>query len=222
VAAAGHLWTTTGPCANWSTQLVSVDLNSGTRKTFKLPIESSLSYCAAFAANDHATNRILAWDKGLEPATVSVIDVSTGTPVLAQSAREDRLGNLKDMAFTRDGARFITASGAPYEFDEWEMSNLAQDGVIYPAGPYPVAVAVAHSGKETMAGGLWQPYGQDLYEYAVGWPSSALPGHHTGTTSSQVYDRGLAFSVDGSSIFVLTGDQQPGSVGVTFNVIPAA
>jgi len=221
VAAGGRLWTTTGPCANWSTQLVSVDLISGAKKAFKLPMDSSLSYCAAFAANDHATNRILAWDKGLEPATVSVIDVSTGTPVLAQSAREDRLGNLKDMALTRDGARFITASGAPYEFDEWQMSNLAQDGVVYPAGPYPVAVAVAHSGKETMAGGLWQPYGQDVYEYAVGWPSAALTGRHTGTTTSQVFDRGLAFSVDGSSIFVLTGDQQPGSAGVTFNVIPA-
>ena len=73
-----------------------------------------------------------------------------------------------------------------------------------------------------MAGGLWQPYGQDVYEYAVGWPSSALQGRHSGTTSSQVYERGLAFSVDGSSIFVLTGDQQPGSDGVTFNVIPAA
>ena len=105
VAAGGRLWTTTGPCANWSTQLVSVDLISGTKKAFKLPMDSSLSYCAAFAANDHATNRILAWDKGLEPATVSVIDVSTGAPVLTQSAREDRLGNLKDMALTRDGAR---------------------------------------------------------------------------------------------------------------------
>jgi hypothetical protein len=222
VAAAGRLWTTTGPCANWSTELVSVDPNGGTSKTFKLPADSSLSYCAAFAANDPTADRILAWDKGLEPATVSVIDVSTGTPVFAQSAREDRLGNLKDVALTRDGMRFITASGAPYEFDEWRMTSLAQDGVIYPAGPYPVAVAVSHSGRETMAGGLWQPYGQDVYEYAVGWPSSALQGRHTGTTSSLVYDRGLAFSVDGSSIFVLTGDQQPGSDGVTFNVIPAA
>src|SRR5438128_3258200 len=222
VAASGRLWTTTGPCANWSTQLVSVDPKSGTSKTFKLPIESSLSYCAAFAANDPTAGRILAWDRGLVPATVSLIDVSTGIPVFVQSAREDRLGNLKDVAFTRDGARFITASGAPYEFDEWLITNLAQDGVIYPAGPYPVAVAATYSGKETMAGGLWQPYGQDVYEYAVGWPSSALPGHHMGTTSSQVYDRGLAFSVDGSSIFVLTGDQQPGSVDVTFNVIGAA
>jgi len=222
VAAAGRLWTTTGPCGNWSTQLVSVDPISGALQTFKLPTDSSLSYCAAFAPNDHPSNRIVAWDKGLEPATVSVIDVSTGTPVVALSAREERLGNLKDAAFTRDGTRFITASGAPYEFDEWQLSNLAQDGVIYPAGPYPVAVAVAATGKETMAGGLWQPYGQDVYEYAVGWPSSALRGRHMGTTGSQVFDRGLAFSVDGASLFVLTGDKTSGSAGVTFNVIPAA
>jgi hypothetical protein len=73
-----------------------------------------------------------------------------------------------------------------------------------------------------MAGGLWDPNGQDLYQYAVGWPSTALQGRHTGTTGNQVYSRGLAFSVDGSSIYVLTGDQTPGSSIVTFNVILAS
>jgi hypothetical protein len=222
VAAGGRLWTTTGPCAQWSTQLVGVDLDSGTKHTFKLPSESLLSYCAAFAANDRTSNLILAWSMGLEPAEISVIDVSTGSPVFVLSAREERLGNLKDVAFTRDRTRFITASGAPYEFDEWNLSDLNQDGVIYPAGPYPVAVAVTANGKETMAGGLWDPNGQDLYQYAVGWPSTALQGRHTGTTGNQVYSRGLAFSVDGSSIYVLTGDQTPGSSIVTFNVILAS
>jgi hypothetical protein len=222
VAAGGRLWTTTGPCGQWSTQLVSVDLDSGMRHTFKLPVESSLSYCTAFAANDRASNLILAWSMGLEPATVSVIDVSTGSPVFVLSAHEERLGNLKDVAFTRDRTRFITASGAPYEFDEWNLTDLAQDGVIYPSGPYPVAVAVTASGKEAMAGGLWEPYGQDVYEYAVGWPSTALQGRHMGSNTNQVYGRGLAFSVDGSSLFVVTGDQTPGSNIVTFNVIPAS
>jgi hypothetical protein len=222
VAAGGRLWTTTGPCAQWSTQLVGVDLDSGTKHTFKLPSESLLSYCAAFAANARTSNLILAWSMGLEPAEISVIDVSTGSPVFVLSAREERLGNLKDVAFTRDRTRFITASGAPYEFDEWNLSDLNQDGVIYPAGPYPVAVAVAANGKETMAGGLWDPNGQDVYEYAIGWPSTALQGRHTGTTGNQVYSRGLAFSVDGSSIYVLTGDQTPGSSIVTFNVIRAS
>lgn len=220
VVAGGRLWTTTGACGNWSTQLVSIDPGTGANRTFKTPTSSALSYCAAFAANHAASNLILAWDKGLEPATVSVIDVSTGMPVVVQSALEDRLGNLKDVAFTRDGTRFITASGAPYEFDEWRMTNLAQDGVIYPAGPYPVAVAVAPSGPETMAGGLWEPYGQDVYEYAVGWPASALSGRRMGSTSSLVYDRGLAFSADGSTLFVLTGGQPPAS-GVSLIVIAA-
>jgi hypothetical protein len=222
VAAGGRLWTTTGPCAQWSTQLVGVDLDSGTKHTFKLPIESFLSYCAAFAANDRTSNLILAWSLDLEPATVSVIDVSTGSPVFVLSAREGRLGNLRDVAFTRDRTRFITASGAPYEFDEWNLIDLTQDGVIYPAGPYPVAVAIAANGRETMAGGLSQPYGQDVYEYALGWPSTPLRGRHQGTTTNQVYERGLAFSVDGSSLFVVTGDQAPGPNTAIFNVIPAS
>jgi hypothetical protein len=222
VAAGGRLWTTTGPCAQWSTQLVSVDLDSGTMHTFKFPIDSFLSYCAAFAANDRTSNLILAWSIDLEPATVSVIDVSTGSPVFVVSAREGRLGNLRDVAFTRDRTRFITASGAPYEFDEWNLTDLTQDGVIYPAGPYPIAVAVTANGRETMAGGLSQPYGQDVYEYAVGWPSAALQGRHQGTTTNQVYNRGLAFSVDGSRMFVVTGDQTPGSNSAIFNVIPAS
>jgi hypothetical protein len=222
VAAGGRLWTTTGPCGNWSTQLVSVDLDSGTRHTFKLPTESLLSNCAAFAANDRTSNLILAWSMGLEPAEISVIDVSTGSPVFVLSAREERLGNLEDIAFTRDRTRFITASGAPYEFDEWNMTNLAQDGVIYPAGPYPTAVAVAANGKETMAGGLQQPYGQDLYQYAVGWPSAALQGRHTGSTADTLHTRGLAFSSDGARIYALTGNQLGGSDAVIFNVIPAS
>ncbi len=222
VAAGARIWTTTGPCAHWSTQLVGVDLDSGTKHTFTLPTESLLSYCAAFAANDRTSNLILAWSMGLDPAEISVIDVSTGSPVFVLSAREERLGNLEDVAFTRDRTRFITASGAPYEFDEWNVSDLNQDGVIYPAGPYPVAVAVNANGTETMAGGLSDPNGQDVYEYAIGWPSAALQGRHTGTTGNQVYSRGLAFSVDGSSLFVLTGGQTPGSGIVTFNVIPAS
>ncbi len=222
VAAGGRLWTTTGPCAQWSTQLVGVDLDSGTKHTFTLPTESLLSYCAAFAANDRTSNLILAWSMGLEPAEISVIDVSTGSPVFVLSAREERLGNLQDVAFTRDRTRFITASGAPYEFDEWNMTNLAQDGVIYPAGPYPTAVAVTANGKETMAGGLQQPYGQDLYQYAVGWPSAALQGRHTGSTVDTLYTRGLAFSSDGASIYALTGNRLGGSDAVIFNVILAS
>jgi hypothetical protein len=102
------------------------------------------------------------------------------------------------------------------------MTDLAQDGVIYPAGPYPTAVAVTANGKETMAGGLQQPSGQDLYQYAVGWPSAALRGRHTGSTADTVRTRGLAFSSDGTSIYALTGNQSGGSNAVIFNLIPAS
>jgi len=76
--AGGRLWTTTGACANWSTELVSVDLVTGVTKTFPGPANSNLSYCAAFASSLALPNTLLAWDRGLSPATITEIDVSTG------------------------------------------------------------------------------------------------------------------------------------------------
>src|SRR6267378_400202 len=126
--AGGRLWTTTGACANWSTELVSIDLLTGATKTFPAPANSNLSYCAAFASSLALPNTLLAWDHGLSPATITEIDVSTGEPVLVVSRREETLGNLQGIAITSDGSLFITASGAPYEFDEWRVSDLTQDG----------------------------------------------------------------------------------------------
>jgi hypothetical protein len=215
VLAGGRLWTTTGACANWSTELVSVDLVTGASKTYPAPANSNLSYCAAFAGRAAVPNLFLAWDYGLSPATITEIDVSTGAPVVVASRREVTLGNLQSIAITADGSLFITASGAPYEFDEWRMSDLTQDGVIYPGMPYPVAVAV--NGDGTMAGGLWTPTGWTLREYRVGQPDHYLYSGAFGSQTNLIFRHGLAFTPDGSRLLVVTGDLDIGQKTVIFN-----
>jgi hypothetical protein len=213
--AGGRLWTTTGACANWSTELVSVDLVTGATKTYPAPASSNLSYCAAFAGSPALPNLLLAWDHGLSPATITEIDVSTGEPVVVVSRREEPLGNLQGIAITSDGSLFITASGAPYEFDEWRVSDLAEDGVIYPGMPYPIAVAVNGDGKIACA--LWLPTGWTLREYLVGRPDHYLYSGAFGSQTNLVFARGLAFTPDGSRLLVVTGDQDIGEKTVIFN-----
>jgi hypothetical protein len=221
--AGGLLWTTTGRCALWSTKLVSVDTATGATHTYAPPANSSLAYCAAFATSSSQPNLIVAWGYGLSPATITRIEISsTGRPSFKQNATEMVLGNLSDVAITRDGAHFITASGAPYEFDEWNLNSLAQDGVIYPAGAYPVAVAVSNGGRHLVVGGLDAPYGQAIYEYPVGNPASTLYGHNFASTTNVLYRRSVDFSPDESSIFAVSGDQDIGQVTVLFNVLRTA
>jgi len=213
--AGGRLWTTTGACANWSTELVSVDLVTGETKTYPPPANSNLSYCAAFAGSLTLPNTLLAWDRGLSPATITEIDVSTGEPVLVVSRREETLGNLQGIAITSDGSLFITASGAPYEFDEWRVSDLTQDGVIYPGMPYPIAVALNRDGK--LACGLWLPTGWTLREYLVGRPDHYLYSGEFGSQTNLIFSRGLAWTPDGSRLLVVTGDQEIGQKTLIFN-----
>jgi hypothetical protein len=213
--AGGRLWTTTGACTNWSTEVVSVDLLTGATKTYPAPANSNLSYCAAFAGSLALPNMLLAWDRGLSPATITEIDVSTSEPVFVVSRREEILGNLQGIAITADGSLFITASGAPYEFDEWRVSDLTQDGVIYPGMPYPIAVAVNREGKIACA--LWLPTGWTLREYLIGRPDHYLYSGAFGSQANLIFPRGLAWTSDGSRLLVVTGDQDIGKKTVIFN-----
>jgi DNA-binding beta-propeller fold protein YncE len=141
VMAGGRLWTPSGNCGSESVKLARIDPASGAATLFPAP--GDMSYCAAFApVSPKRPNLIIGWSIGLSPATVTALDVSTGQPLVLTTAREDLLGNLQDVAITPDGNSWIAASGAPYNFPEFSVSNLAQDGIVYPAQYYPAAVAV--------------------------------------------------------------------------------
>ena len=221
VLAGGKLWTTTGNCSNWTVQLVGIDPAAPSPTAVTYPVFNSnnfLSYCAAFASNPTANpNLLLAWDLGLSPAQITSFDVSTGSPVQQKTQREEILGNLQDIAVTPDGSHFITASGAPYEFDQWNVSTLAQDGIIYPANTYPTAVATTAGNGGLMGGGLNGLYDPDFYAYRIGHPAAPLSKVDFGGTSNTVPSRGVAFRPDGTSAFVVSGGN---GTGLVLNIVP--
>src|ERR1700694_3158075 len=211
VLAGSKLWATNGNCGTWgAVSLVSVDPAAATPTVVSYPsaftVNNSLSYCAAFASNPTANpNLLLAWDLGLSPADITSFDVSSGSPVQVTTAHETALGNLTDVAVNPDGTHFITASGAPYEFDEWTVSSLGQDGVVYPANAYPTAVATVGANGNVMAGGINGMYDFDFYSYKIGSPATTLAKVDFGGTSNTVPGRGVAFKPDGTSAFVVSG-----------------
>jgi hypothetical protein len=215
VMAGGRLWTVSGNCGSWSVHLASVDLLTGATSLFAAP--GDMSYCAAFAeVSPQRPNLVLGWSLGLSPATVTTFDVSTSKPVVLNSAREDQLGNLQDVAITPDGKSWIAASGAPYNFPEFSLATLSQDGVVYPAQNYPSAVAVADARGGVVAGGLDNQRSTNLYEYSIGAPDHTLSSDSNGR---EVASRGLAFDPQATRIFEVTWDHFS---AVTFNVLPTA
>src|SRR5207237_4262780 len=105
----------TGACGQWSVRLASVDPATGAVQTYAAP--SSLAYCVGLAVSPTDPGVLLAWDLGLEPATIYRFDVSSGAPVLVTSRGEGTQQNLKEIAVNPDGRTFLTASGSPYEID---------------------------------------------------------------------------------------------------------
>ena len=82
---------------------------------------------------------------------------------------------------------------AAYEFDELATSNLAASGVVYPANPYPTAVAMTSANGGLFAGGMNGIYNPDIVEYRLDDPSQKIATYDFGTTSATVVPGGLAF-----------------------------
>lgn len=209
--AGGRLWTTSGDCAQWTMKVASVDPTSGRVAYFDPDRNTNLGYCAGFASDAKPGNQLVAWDSGLSPGSITVMDVSTGSPVVVTSTREEILGNLIDAVVTPGGDRLVTASGAPYEFDEWRLSGVSQNGIVYPGEPYPNSVAVSWVRDGLLATGVSQANGDVVAEYELDKPAPIATMLDTGIDHNLLYPRGLAFSRDGALIFAATGLALDGS-----------
>jgi len=221
VMAGGKLWTSTGQCGNWSTELASVDPSSGAVSAFVMPSSTSLGYCINLAGDPANANTLMAWDQGLEPATITELDVSSGTPAVVATQYEQDQQNLTEVSVNPDGQSFVTASGYPYQYEEFSMGTLAQDGVIYPAGSYPNAVVTSPARGGLMVGGRNSAYGNDIDVYNLGAPGTELYTRDFGSSADTLYPSGLALSPDGSTLFAVSGDVY--GAGTAFlNVLPLA
>ena len=198
VLANGALWTGTETGGPSSICLARVDLGTVAVTTF------GRSYCyygLAIRANPADTSMLITWDLGNEPATVVTLDVSSGAPVQLQSRFEQQLQNLQDIAGGPTGNAFVTASGYPYEFDEWRYSDLQQNGIVYPANSYPTAVATTGAQGGLMAGGLDSAYGNAVWVYRYDNPGAQL---FVGDYGASIAPRGLVFTPDGQSLFAIS------------------
>lgn len=209
VESAGLLWT-----ASDSTTLVSIDPTTGVVTPHEGLLEGP-----GIVASDAIPDTIFSYDESDSPLNINRIDVSS-TPTVVTSSRDNDIDNVNDISITPDGQSLIPAGGSPYQFDELSSTTLAPDGTIYPAEPYPTAAATTATNGGLFAGGLDGLYGPDLYVYRLGDPSDLLLEDAfpppSGDVNLTVPDRGVAFSPDGTELFVM--EDQPLGGTASFGV----
>jgi hypothetical protein len=211
VMANGALWTGSQSPDYNNVCIARVDLTTGVVTT-----STQCQYGLGIRGNPQNTNMLITWDLGLEPATIITYSVATGVPVVLQSRWESQLGNLSDIAAGTTGSSFITASGAPYEFDEWRYSDLMQNGVIYGATNYPTAVDVTSASGGLMAGGLNASYGNSIWVYGFDQPGNQI---FSGYYGAEILPKGLKFTPNGHMLFAVSGAWNGQTTVVTFATI---
>lgn len=196
--AGGKLWTAVNGGSGWA-QLASVGLD-GTVTVF-----NTNYYEPDFATSAADPNALYVAEDGLSPGAVYRLDVSSGSPAVTSSNTFTDQENIEQLAVSADGTRVIPASGYPYSFEELSSVTLKPDGIVYPAQPYPSAVAVSGG---LLATGLEHGYSApSISVFQLGVPQAiftATTANSSGTAN--VVPHGLALSADGSRLFAVTAD----------------
>ena len=198
--AGGRLWTTTGGCRAMP-QLVSIDTTTGESTTHPLfdqrpPI---LFYCPQLYPSPADPNVLLGFDDGISPPTLVRLDVSAGVPVV--TATLQLTGATRDGAMLPDGKTFAVAT-TNKGIETFSIDSLQSTGA-YPAGGTAVEVTSANGGLLAVGGA--STTGLDLQVFRIDDPSTAFFARDLGY-GEDFYDRGLAFSPDGTRLYVVAGD----------------
>ena len=206
VVGGGKLWFA---CRDSSGCVASLNLDGSGLASAGLGLRAPVTL-ASGGTGDH----LLAMaDSGAEPPTLSVYDVSTGSPVLVKSQLNPpsgggSFGSVSDMAFDRpDGTNLLIAAGAPYFVAALSSTTFAPS-FEYPTGPYPESVAVSPDGNY-VAGGVKTGTGfrTDVFLFPTG---DTTPVRTWTVGTSEVPDHSLAFSPDGSVLFVVADNYTTG------------
>src|SRR5581483_4026675 len=159
-----------------------------------------LVFCIGLASAPNNLNQLLAWDDGEGGSTAYRFDVSTGVPVLT-AQRSGPFGLVQQFAVTPDGTRFVSASGSPYELDEFTLSDLDYDAIVYPTGTGTNAVAMTGGRGGLVAASL----GNAVQVYQLGNPDLPTFNYCFCDGSNTVRSRGVALSADGRLLFAISG-----------------
>ena len=198
---AGSLWVTSG------SNLISVALSDGTQTSFTNPFV----FGRGLVADPADTNMLFEYDAGDSPVTIASLDLTVSPPAIIASQSQNAprvISNVNNIAVSPDGSHVVPAGGAPYEFDEIATNTLSQSGVVYPANPYPQAVAMTSANGGLFAGGMNGIYWADVVVYRLDNPSQKIATYDFGTTSTTVVPGGLAFNPNGLKLFAVTNDKK--------------
>jgi sugar lactone lactonase YvrE len=200
--AEGALWV--GTSDDWLLHRIEVD---GSMSSFPIP---PLSFAWGVVTDPGDSSKLILYTPTVGPE-VDVVDVSGPEPTLLVEGSVG--GSIGDtIVMSPDGRHFVPAGAGAYEFAEENTSDLAPDGIVYPASPGfagPVAMSGARGGLFAGLIGYPEDAAIDLDVYRLDDPSTVIAQYSLG--ADQIAQRsGMAFSPDGSKLFVVTGDDYPG------------
>ncbi|MEA2499281.1 MAG: hypothetical protein QOH26_1686 [Actinomycetota bacterium] len=197
-----RLWFGTGECSSWGGKLTSLDVTDGTVNSYGSAEGARDFDCTGLAASDAAPTTLLTYDMGLSPPTIYKYDISSGAPVLTDDQRMEASAGFRDIAFSADGTKMYTASGAPYEIEVFNVSDLSKIGSL-PTGAYPTAVEVAPDG--TVAAGKDASYDPDVLLFPAGDSTPEKSFDFGEGTQNNLLSGALKLSPDQEKVFVVTG-----------------
>jgi YVTN family beta-propeller protein len=148
-------------------------------------------------ASATATGPLVAGRVELSLSTVYVYAVDGGA-LTERTSSQAPGSNLADAAVSADGSTLYTACRSRSDVPAYETTAFAGRGV-YSTGYYPVAAAPSPDGK-LVGLGIQNP-ADDVVVYKLG---ATDPKRHIDLTDDVLAPRGLAWSADSKTLFVVT------------------
>jgi hypothetical protein len=206
--AGGRLWYTTGTGQDGTLTSVTVDSLHTVHTT------SIGEYHTMFASSPGAAPNLLVMaNRGLSPATVTVLDVSAADPVVVASLwNPGSCHNAADLALSADATTVYLACGTPYTVESFAQSDLSTVTGAYPTGGHPNAIALSADGGKVAAGAAAVD-DTDVGVFQIGDDDGALTDFG-GTDNTTLVARGLAFTADGSHVLAITKDSSATTVSL--------
>jgi hypothetical protein len=195
LALSGGVLFFSGGCTAPSYTIGALSVTDGS--TLSTGITDTFYYLPRLAV---AGSTLVAGVTGLSPSPISEYSISgstlTAAPVTATAT------NLEDLTASPDGTALATAAGGEYHLTTLDPDDLSQTAT-FDTGPYPTAVAFSHS-NALLAGGLDQPYGEELYVYDRTTGRAVVSAWaRVSSTVVPVLPGLLAFSEDDSRVYAV-------------------
>jgi hypothetical protein len=149
---------------------------------------------------------------GAGPITISGNVPTIGPLTSWATPLADNVTNIGDLAVSPDGTTLVPAAGYPYEFEGFSTTTFNPSDVVYPANPYPQAVAMTGANGGLFAGGMNAPDNPDLLIFRLGDPADRLAVGPPGEVQR------LAFSSDGTLLFSVEGDETTDAQFVVYDL----